>query len=246
MLLRLWEKGVARRNVGVGKQVRIHCWRGLGRLMPGTVNGISDLRQSRLCGRNYTSVHVDRGSRPRSCGRAGATLRSCRKRLSLGTPEDQYLTGSRRHGVVGSEDAFKVGGHLLLPTDGRQGTSYRTSSSRRLTSTCPRSWPPSDRSRVDAGECGVRDALRPPTVGQPRTWDRGSPSPAIRSGCSHSVLLDVISLDQSAVTYEGRGNGGEGEEVFRLALVAAVKASTPGQPRHRPLHDPAMSAHASG
>ena len=52
MLLTLWEKGVARRNTGVGKQVRIHCWRGLGRLMPGTANGISDPYRLRLSGRN--------------------------------------------------------------------------------------------------------------------------------------------------------------------------------------------------
>jgi transposase len=59
-------------------------------------------------------------------------------------------------------------------------------------------------------------------------------------------VLDVISLGQSAVAYEGRGYGGEGEEVFRLALVAAVEAAASGQPGHGPLHDPAVPAQAAG
>ncbi|MEV6808888.1 hypothetical protein, partial [Streptomyces sp. NPDC051129] len=32
-------------------------------------------------------------------------------------------------------------------------------------------------------------------------------------------VLDAISFGKPAMTYEGRGDGGEGEEVFRLALV---------------------------
>lgn len=37
-------------------------------------------------------------------------------------------------------------------------------------------------------------------------------------------------------TYEGE----EGEEVLRLAFIAAVQAAARCQPGHRPLHDPAM------
>lgn len=48
------------------------------------------------------------------------------------------------------------------------------------------------------------------------------------------------------MTYEGGGDGGEGEEVFRLALVAAVEASAARQPGHGPLHDPAVPAQALG
>nr|WP_107908985.1 VCBS repeat-containing protein [Streptomyces chartreusis] len=40
--------------------------------------------------------------------------------------------------------------------------------------------------------------------------------------------LDVISLGQSAETYEGRGDGCEGKEVFRLSLVAAMQAAAAG------------------
>jgi hypothetical protein len=60
------------------------------------------------------------------------------------------------------------------------------------------------------------------------------------------TYLDVISVGESAVTYECRGDGGEGEEVFRLALVAAVQASAAGQPGHGPLHDPAVPAQVLG
>ncbi len=42
------------------------------------------------------------------------------------------------------------------------------------------------------------------------------------------TLLDVISLGQSAETYEGRGDGCEGKEVFRLSLVAAMQAAAAG------------------
>jgi hypothetical protein len=48
------------------------------------------------------------------------------------------------------------------------------------------------------------------------------------------------------MTYEGRGDGGEGEEVFRLAFVAAMEAAAPGQSGHGLLHDPAVSAQALG
>jgi hypothetical protein len=58
--------------------------------------------------------------------------------------------------------------------------------------------------------------------------------------------LDVISVGQSAVAYEGCGDGSEGQEVFRLALVAAVQASAAGQPGHGPLHDPAVSSQVPG
>lgn len=61
-----------------------------------------------------------------------------------------------------------------------------------------------------------------------------------------ATALDAISLGESAVAYEGRGDSGEGEEVFRLALVAAVEASAAGHPGHGPLHDPAVSAQALG
>lgn len=47
------------------------------------------------------------------------------------------------------------------------------------------------------------------------------------------------------MAYEGCGDGGEGEEVFRLAFVAAVEASAAGQPGHGPFHDPAVPAQAS-
>jgi hypothetical protein len=48
------------------------------------------------------------------------------------------------------------------------------------------------------------------------------------------------------VTYEGRGDGGEGEEVFGLALVAAVEASAAGKPGHGSLDDPAVPAQTLG
>ena len=58
--------------------------------------------------------------------------------------------------------------------------------------------------------------------------------------------LDVISVGESPVAYEGRGNGGEGEKVLRLSLVAAVETSAAGQPGHGPFHDPAVFAQALG
>ena len=48
------------------------------------------------------------------------------------------------------------------------------------------------------------------------------------------------------MAYEGRGDSGEGEEVFRLALVAAVEASAAGQPGDDPFHDPAVPDAAGG
>lgn len=48
------------------------------------------------------------------------------------------------------------------------------------------------------------------------------------------------------MAYEGRGDGGEGEEVFRLALVAAVEASAAGQPGHGPFHNPSVPAPSLG
>src|SRR5687768_14117076 len=51
----------------------------------------------------------------------------------------------------------------------------------------------------------------------------------------HSTItpaLDVVSFGESAVADEGAGDGGEGEEVFGLAFVAAVQAAAAGQPGH--------------
>jgi hypothetical protein len=70
------------------------------------------------------------------------------------------------------------------------------------------------------------------------SWHALPPTPA--------GWLDVISLGQSAVTYEGRGDGCEGKEVFRLALVAAVQAAAAGQPGHGPLHHSAVPAQPPG
>ncbi|MEU9331167.1 hypothetical protein AB0D91_46970 [Streptomyces canus] len=42
---------------------------------------------------------------------------------------------------------------------------------------------------------------------------------------AHLRLLDVISVGESTVAYQGCGDGREGEEVFWLALVAAVESS---------------------
>lgn len=65
-----------------------------------------------------------------------------------------------------------------------------------------------------------------------------------------STHFDVISFgdagDAGDAAYEGRGDGGKGEEVFGLALVAAVKASTAGQPGPGPFHDAAAPARTSG
>ncbi|GGT43936.1 hypothetical protein GCM10010254_73990 [Streptomyces chromofuscus] len=52
--------------------------------------------------------------------------------------------------------------------------------------------------------------------------------------------LKANSVGQSALAYEGGGNGGENEEVFGFALVAAVESPTGGQPGHGSLHDPAV------
>lgn len=40
--------------------------------------------------------------------------------------------------------------------------------------------------------------------------------------------VDAISFGDSAVVYEGCWDGGEGEEVFGLAFVAAVETSASG------------------
>lgn len=48
------------------------------------------------------------------------------------------------------------------------------------------------------------------------------------------------------MTYEGRGDGCEGKEVFRLVLVAAVQAAAAEQPGHGPLHHPAVPAQPPG
>jgi len=65
--------------------------------------------------------------------------------------------------------------------------------------------------------------------------------PAQGTSCKAS-----FSVGEPPVAYEGRGDGGEGKEVFRLSLVAAVQASAAGQPGHGPFHDPAVLAQASG
>jgi hypothetical protein len=54
--------------------------------------------------------------------------------------------------------------------------------------------------------------------------------------------LEVVSFGEAAVADEGCGYAYEGEEVFRLALVAAVEPSAVGKPRDGPLDDPSVAA----
>lgn len=54
--------------------------------------------------------------------------------------------------------------------------------------------------------------------------------------------LDAISFGDAAVAYEGCRDGGEGQEVFGLAFVAAVKASASGEPGDGAFDDPTVSA----
>lgn len=65
-------------------------------------------------------------------------------------------------------------------------------------------------------------------------------------GSTHFDVISFGDAGDAAVAYEGRGDGGKGEEVFGLALVAAVKASTAGQPGPGPFHDAAAPARTSG
>lgn len=51
-----------------------------------------------------------------------------------------------------------------------------------------------------------------------------------------------ISVGESAVADEGCGYADKGEEVFRLAFVAAVQASAAGEPEHGALNHPAVAA----
>ena len=71
--------------------------------------------------------------------------------------------------------------------------------------------------------------------------------PRIRGGDYTMTLCCCAGyVGESPVAYEGRGNGGEGEKVLRLSLVAAVETSAAGQPGHGPFHDPAVFAQALG
>ncbi len=49
-------------------------------------------------------------------------------------------------------------------------------------------------------------------------------------------------MDESAVADEGCGYADEGEEVFGLALVAAVEPTAAGEPGHGPFDDPPVAA----
>lgn len=48
------------------------------------------------------------------------------------------------------------------------------------------------------------------------------------------------------MAYEGCCDGGEGEEVLGLVLVAPVETPAAGQPGHRSLHDPAVPSQPLG
>lgn len=62
-------------------------------------------------------------------------------------------------------------------------------------------------------------------------------------------MIEIIgdcSAAESAVADQGGRDTGEGQEMLSFALVAAVQAATPGQPRHRPLHGPPVAAQLLG
>jgi hypothetical protein len=58
--------------------------------------------------------------------------------------------------------------------------------------------------------------------------------------------LDVISFGESSVADEGASDAGEGQEVFGLALVAAVQSAASGEPEHRSFDGPTVAAQAGG
>jgi hypothetical protein len=55
-----------------------------------------------------------------------------------------------------------------------------------------------------------------------------------------------VHTDESAVTNEGCGYACEGEEMFCLAFVAAVKPAAAGEPGHGPLNNPSVAAEPLG
>jgi hypothetical protein len=67
-----------------------------------------------------------------------------------------------------------------------------------------------------------------------------------RQGGVWAGVLDVVSVGESAVADEGRGDADEGQEVLGLSLVTAVKSSASGQPGDRSLDDPAVAAEPRG
>ena len=62
----------------------------------------------------------------------------------------------------------------------------------------------------------------------------------------HAGCCSGTSAGQTAQADEGAGDAGEGEEVFGLAFVAAMKAATGGQLGNGPLYDPAVAAQPLG
>jgi hypothetical protein len=62
-------------------------------------------------------------------------------------------------------------------------------------------------------------------------------------------MIEIIgdgSAAESAAADQGGRDTGKGQEMLGLTLVAAVKAATPGQPRHRSLHGPPVAAQLLG
>ncbi len=62
-------------------------------------------------------------------------------------------------------------------------------------------------------------------------------------------MIEIIrdgSAAESAAADQGGRDTGEGQEMLGLALVAAVQAAAPRQPRHRSLHGPPVAAQLLG
>lgn len=67
----------------------------------------------------------------------------------------------------------------------------------------------------------------------------------IRQG-QQAGVFEVISFGEAAIADEGASDGGEGEEVFGFAFVAAVESAAAGEPGNGTLYDPAVPAQAGG
>lgn len=59
-------------------------------------------------------------------------------------------------------------------------------------------------------------------------------------------VADAISFGESAVTDEGAGDAGEGEEVLGFAFVASVEAAAAGKPGRGAFDGPAVPAQSLG
>lgn len=75
----------------------------------------------------------------------------------------------------------------------------------------------------------VTNRTKAATVGS-GSWLKASDMTALRR------VLEVVSFGESAVASDGAGDGREGQEVFRLALVAAMEPPASREPGHGALY----------